>query len=71
MLKGLPEALLITGGLDNLHEEAEKYGFMMMEAGVKITMKRFLNSNHAFIVRCTGDEWLEAHKLIAKTIVDM
>ena len=68
MLIGLPEALVITGDLDSLHNETEKYAFMMMEAGVKVTIKKFLNSNHGFIVHCIGDEWPQAHKLIVDTI---
>jgi acetyl esterase len=68
MLIGLPEALVITGDLDALHNETEKYAFMMMEAGVKVTIKKFLNSNHGFIVHCIGDEWQQAHKLIVDTI---
>lgn len=68
MLKGMPDALVITGGLDQLHQEAEKYAFMMMEAGVKVTIKRYLNSNHGFIVYFKGDEWPDAHKLIINTI---
>lgn len=67
MLKGMPDSLFITGGLDVLHTEAEKFAYMMIEAGNTVTTKRFLNSDHAFVVRCK-DEWLEAHKLIVKTI---
>ncbi|MDO4536346.1 MAG: alpha/beta hydrolase [Clostridium perfringens] len=68
MLKGIPDALVIMGELDALHIEGEKYAFMMMEAGVKVTIKKYLNSNHGFIVHCIGEEWLDAHRLIAKTI---
>lgn len=68
MLTGLPDALVITGGLDALHNEGEKYAFMMMEAGVKVTIKKFVNSNHGFIIYCIGDEWQEAHSLIVETI---
>ncbi|SFU76041.1 acetyl esterase [Clostridium sp. DSM 8431] len=67
MLKGMPDSLFITGGLDVLHAEAEKFAYKMIEAGSKVTVKRFLNSDHAFTVRCTG-EWLEAHRLIVETI---
>ena len=70
MLKGLPDTVFLTGGLDTLHTEAEKYAYMMIEAGVKVTIRRFLNSEHAFTVHCTG-EWLEAHKMIAKSIRDL
>lgn len=68
MLKDLPEALVITAENDSLHNESEQYAFMMMEAGVKVTIKKFLNSNHGFMVFCMGDEWQEAHKLIIDTI---
>lgn len=67
MLKGLPDALVITGELDQLHQEGEKYAFMMMEAGVKVTVKRYPNSPHGFVVYYKG-EWQEAHKLILSTI---
>lgn len=68
MLKGLPDSLVITAQNDALHNEGEKYAFMMMEAGVKVTTKRFKNSNHGFVVHYIGDEWAEAHKLIIDTI---
>ncbi|WP_190972234.1 alpha/beta hydrolase [Clostridium sp. HV4-5-A1G] len=68
MLQGLPDALVITAGLDALHNEAEKYAFMMMEAGVKVTIKKYPNSNHGFVIRYIGDEWPKAHKLIVETI---
>lgn len=68
MMQDLPEALVITAENDSLHNELEEYAFMMMEAGVKVTIKKFLNSNHGFIVFCMGDQWQEAHKLIIDTI---
>ncbi|MGG7056991.1 alpha/beta hydrolase [Clostridium tertium] len=68
MLKGLPDALVLTGGLDVLHNEAEKYAFMMMEAGVKVTIKKYENSSHGFTIYCSGNEWPHAHKLIVETI---
>jgi len=39
-----------------------------MEAGVKVTVKRYKNSNHGFVVHFIGDEWPQAHKLIIETI---
>jgi len=68
MLEGLPNAVVITTGLDALHNEAEKYAFLMMEAGVTVTIKKYLNSNHAFVINCMGDEWPQAHKLIVDNI---
>lgn len=68
MLKSLPDALVITANLDVLYSEAEKYAFMMMEAGVKVTIKKYLNSAHGFTGAFKGDEWPYAHKLIVDTI---
>jgi acetyl esterase len=63
MLAGLPPALVITCGDDSLGEESERYGFRLMEAGVTVTMKRFLESHHGFTVRRI-DEFESAEKLI-------
>jgi acetyl esterase len=63
MLAGLPPALVISCGDDSLGEESERYGFRLMEAGVTVTMKRFLESRHGFTVRRV-DEFEAAEKLI-------
>lgn len=68
MMEGLPQALVISADNDSLHNELEKYAIMMMEAGVKVTMRKFLKSNHGFVVFCMGEEWEEAHQLIIDTI---
>ena len=51
MLAGLPEALIITCGEDIWGEEAEKYAYRLLEAGVPVTARRFLDSEHGFVVR--------------------
>lgn len=66
-LTGMPEALVITAENDSLHIEGEKYAAMLVDAGVKVTCKKFVNSRHGFIVNCM-DEWQEARQLIIKTI---
>jgi acetyl esterase len=63
MLEGLPEALILTAGEDLLGEEAEKYAFRLLTAGVPVTARRFLKSNHGFIVR-RKDEFKEAEQMI-------
>lgn len=68
MLYGVPDALVLTGGADVLHSEGEKYAFMLMEAGAKVTIKKYENSIHGFTVYCSGNEWPDAHKLIVDTI---
>jgi acetyl esterase len=67
MLYGLPDALLITAGHDNFRFEAEEYASRMISAGVKVTAKRFLNSNHGFVINCNA-EWEEAQQLIINTL---
>lgn len=67
MLIGLPPALIITAGKDSLRVEAEKYAMMLIEAGVEVKVKRFLNSSHGFVTHCQ-QEAEEAQKLIIRTL---
>ena len=67
MFKGLPEALVVSAGYDNFRFEDEQYGLKMVRAGVKVTMRCFLNSSHGFIVHCT-DEWEEGQELVIHMI---
>jgi acetyl esterase len=67
MLPELPPALVITAGKDCFHVEAEKYAMMMVEAGVEVKIKRFLNSQHGFTINC-NQEFEEANKLIINTL---
>lgn len=63
MLTGLPEALIFTCGDDIWGEEAEKYAYRLLEAGVPITARRFLKSSHGFVVR-RKDQFEEAENMI-------
>ncbi len=67
MLEGLPPALIITAGKDCLKEEAEKYGLMLINAGVEVKMRCFLESDHGFIVHCLA-EYKEAQNLIINAL---
>lgn len=67
MLSNLPTTLIISAGKDNFRFEDEAYAARLAAAGVLVTVKRFLNSNHGFIVHCT-DEWQEGQQLIINTI---
>ena len=50
MLAGLPPALIITAGKDCLKDEAERYAMMLVQAGVEVRMRCFLESDHGFII---------------------
>lgn len=67
MLQGLPPALFITAGLDFLCAEEEKYAGMLVDAGVEVKLKRFLNSHHGFTENCQ-EEYEESQKLIINTL---
>lgn len=67
MLAGLPEALVISAGCDNFRFEDEQYAMRLVAAGVKVTAKRFLKSNHGFIVHCT-EEWEAGQDLVIRLI---
>ncbi len=47
-LKGLPDTLIITCEYDSLREEGESYAKRLMQAGVEVTGKRFLDRYHGF-----------------------
>jgi acetyl esterase len=70
MLHGLPEMLLITAGKDNMRFEAEEYAMRLVATGVPVTIRRFLNSRHSFLVNCI-DEWEEGQELIAKALLQV
>ncbi|CAK7229412.1 hypothetical protein SCUCBS95973_007214 [Sporothrix curviconia] len=47
--RGLADAYVRTGEMDNLRDEGEAYGHRMVEAGGQVTFKRYPRSVHTFM----------------------
>ena len=54
-LSKMPPALLITAGLDSLHDEGIRYGELLQAAGVSVELHDFPDSVHGFTCNKTPD----------------
>ncbi len=58
LLEGFPNTLIITAGEDSLCNEAEEFALRLIRAGVYVSVQRFTDSVHGFIInRCC--QWQE------------
>jgi acetyl esterase len=64
-LTGLPPALILTGELDPLRDEGERYGERLRTAGVPATVTRYVGAGHGFVQHFG---WLpEYHRAFTET----
>lgn len=64
-LSGLPQALILTGEFDPLRDEGERYGELLMAAGVQATVTRYAGAGHGFVQHFS---WLpEYHRAFTQT----
>ncbi|WP_328476068.1 alpha/beta hydrolase [Actinoplanes sp. NBC_00393] len=64
-LTGLPPALIVTGELDPLRDEAELYGLRLRAAGVPVTVSRYAGAGHGFVQHFS---WIpEYHRAFEET----
>lgn len=66
-LRGLPPTDILTGGLDNLKPEAERYLALLQAAGVPVTYRCFEKSRHGFLVNLY-DKWQDGEEYVAGRI---
>jgi len=50
LFKGMPPALIITDEFDVLRDEGEQFAKKLMEAGVTVTVTRYLGTIHDFVM---------------------
>ncbi len=55
----MPQTVMFTAQNDVLCLEAERFAQMLVEAGVTVISRRFVDSRHGFVIAC-GDEYNEA-----------
>lgn len=56
---GMPDTVIFTAQNDGLRYEAEKFAQMLIDNGVTVTIRRFMESRHGFVISC-ADEYNEA-----------
>lgn len=69
VLGQFPDSLVITAGLDPLCEEGEQFALRLAQSGVRVTLRRFLQSPHSFTINRMG-EWEQSLAMQAEFLLD-
>lgn len=64
-MAGLPRTIIYTAGADPRRDETERYARWLVEAGVKVTLRRFPGMPHPFM-HMDKDLW-QARQFIDQT----
>ncbi|MGB4587813.1 MAG: alpha/beta hydrolase [Clostridiaceae bacterium] len=64
MLKDLPPTLILTAELDRLRDEAEKYALLLIQAGVGVSVKRFIGARHGFTIKLMDDYEISTEMIV-------
>lgn len=67
MLERFPDTLVISAGEDSLGWEDEEFAVMLARSGVTVTLKRFVDSPHGFVMNRVA-EWEKAMELIERYV---
>lgn len=68
-LRVFPPTLCITAEYDSLRQEAEIFANRLVEAGVTVTLRRFLGCEHGFTFECSHDSD-EAWEMMRKSVIN-
>ena len=68
-LRGFPDTMILTAGLDRLREENEEFARRLAEEGVCVTCKRYVGCLHSFTIQHRPG-WEDSTKRIIKFIRD-
>lgn len=68
-LRGFPDTMILTAGVDRLREENEEFARRLAEEGVFVTCKRYVGCPHSFTIQ-RKPGWEDSTKRITKFIRD-
>ena len=56
--------MILTAELDRLRDEAEKYALLLIQAGVGVSVKRFIGARHGFTIKLMDDYEISTEMIV-------